>query len=153
RMRNRIIVQPGDVPELNIQVGARFAVRTVEGSILGRVLIGQQCHMECGFDGRNGAFDLNFHAIARSADHREAVRERVLHYRVVVALRWAELFGEFSGREEVAEVGNGRAVQFREKRVETGLVADGQNNIQLQDLSSRKMANQTRLAGEGCLSY
>ena len=95
RVRNRIVVETGNMPQSERQVGGGFAIRTIEGSVLGGVLVDHHAHMEGRLDGRNRALDLHIHAVARTADHCEPVRLNILNDCIIILLRGAEFFGEF----------------------------------------------------------
>ena len=153
RMRDGIVVQTGDVPERERQVGAGLAVRPVEDAILGGMLVGQQVHVEGRFDGRNRSLDLHLHAIARSANHGESMLLNVTHDCVILFLRGAKPRRELGRRQEVPEVRDGRAVQVGQEVVEAGRIAEGQNHIQLHDLGEGKPAHEPGLAVERCLAH
>ena len=74
RVRDGVVVEAGDVPELEGQIGGGLAVGRVEGAVLGRMLVGPHAHVEGSLDGGDGAFDLDVHAVAGAADDGEAVR-------------------------------------------------------------------------------
>src|SRR5580700_12039580 len=117
------------------------------------MLVGQQVDVEGLFNGRDRAFDLDFHAVARSADNRKAVLLNVLHNRIIMFLRGTKPGGEFGRGEEVTVVGDGRAVQIGQEGVETSLIAHRQNDVQLYDLSGGKVTEQLGLPVECGFAY
>ena len=123
RMRDGVVVQTGDVPEVERQVRRRLAIRGIEGAVLGGVLIGAHAHMEGSLDGRNGAFDLHIHAIACAADYAEAIHLREANDRVIVFLAGTKLRGKLRHGKEVPVGGAGRIVELVQKDLQACLIA------------------------------
>ncbi len=90
-MGNGVVVEAGDVPKVEGQVDRGLAVGTEEGAVLRGVLIGTHVHMERGFNGCYGAFDLHIHGVARAANDLEAVSLGEADHGVVVLLGGAKL--------------------------------------------------------------
>jgi hypothetical protein len=122
-MRDGEVVQPGNVPQRERQIHGGLTVRTIKDSVFGGVLVGEHIHMEGRLNGRDRAFNLNFHAIARAANHSEAALLNISHHGVVIGLRGAKPGGELRRSKEVPVVGDGRAVEVGQESVEAGLIA------------------------------
>ena len=88
---NGIVVQAGDVPELERQVDRGFAVRRIKIPISVGVMIDAQVDVERGFEGRYRALELHVHGVTRAAGHGETVGARKTHQRVIVMLTRSEL--------------------------------------------------------------
>ena len=97
RMRVGVVVQAGHVPEVEGEVHGGFAVGSEEGAVLGGVLIGEHVDVHGTLDGKDGSFDLNFHAVAGAAGDGEAVLFGEGEDFVVLGLRGAELCCELGG--------------------------------------------------------
>ena len=90
--------------------------------------------MEGGFDGRNRAFNLHVHGIAGSANDGEVALLGETNHRVIVLLSWTKAVSKLRHGEKMPVMGAGRVVKILEERIQAGLVAQGQNDIELQDL-------------------
>jgi hypothetical protein len=78
-MRDGVVVQAGDMPERKRQAGRGLAVRRVENTILGGMLVSKHVYVESRLYGRNRTFDLHLHAIACTANYGKAVGFRELN--------------------------------------------------------------------------
>ena len=137
-MRDGEVVEAGDVPESEGQVGRGLAIRAVKGAIFGRVPIGVHGDVEGAFYRGNGAFDLHIHAIARTAGDGEAARREVAYDGFIVLFGGAEHGSEFGGCEPVAIGGTGGVVELVEVGVQRIAIPQGKDDIQLQNLVGRE---------------
>ena len=69
RAGNRVVIEAGDVPQLDCQVRPGLTIGRVENAILCGMLIQAQLDVEGLFNPGNRANNVYVHAIARGADH------------------------------------------------------------------------------------
>jgi hypothetical protein len=89
------------------------------------------------FDGRDRAFQLHVARITRTAQHGKAVRFRKSNEGVVVFLAGTKPLSEFSGREEATVGRTGWIVEFLDEILELGLMAQRQNDVDVEGLVER----------------
>ena len=133
-MRDGVVFEAGDVPEIEGQTGGGLAIGGVEGAILGGVLVGDHVDVKGALDGEDAALDLNFHAIAGASGDGEAVGFGEAEDFVVLGLRGAEFCGELGGREEVTEGGTGGIKDLGEEGLKAGGVSERKNDVEAQHL-------------------
>src|SRR5277367_3156652 len=152
-MWNGIIVEAGDVPELEREIDHGLAIGGEEVAVFRGVMVDAHAHVEGDLDVGYRAFDLDFHSVARAADDREAVSFRVTNDRVIVFLSGTKLGSEFLWCEEMAVRGAGGIVEFSKKTIEAGLIAQRQNDIEAQGLRCGQALDRFGFAGTSNFSH
>jgi hypothetical protein len=95
-MGNGVIVEAGDVPELEGEIDAGLAVGSEEDAVFSGVLVGAQGEVKSLVDGGYGSGDAEVEAVGRGGDDGEAVFLGEGDDGVVVVLRGCEGGGELS---------------------------------------------------------
>ena len=115
RLRDRVVIQTGNVPEGEGQVGGGLTVWRVEVAFLCGVLIAFDLDVERFVDGRDRASDDYVHAIAAAADNRELIFLGELEDGLIVFLAGAEAVGKLRyGDESPVGWGGGIVECFEE---------------------------------------
>ena len=147
RVRNRVVVQTRNVPEVERQSCGRLLIGSIKHPVLGGVLIGPHIDVKRRFDGRNRGLDEDAHGVARAADDGETGRFGELHQRLIVLLGRAKPLGELGRGEELAIVGAGRVIEFAEEIREASGITERQDQIQSHRLGGGEPADRRRLTG------
>ena len=147
-MRDRIVVQTGDVPELHRQVGAGLAVGRKEGAAFRGVLIDRHRYVECSVDVRDRGRELYVPGFERAANHLKAVRVRESDQGVVVLLARSKPLGKLLWGNVLLVGGAGRIVELLQEIFQLWLVAQRQNYIEMHGLICGKLADEFGLSVE-----
>ena len=110
--RDRIVVQPRDVPEAGRQVHRGLPVRSIEGAVFRGVLVDAHGHVESSINVRDRARKLHVESIAGATNHRKAIRFRETDQGIIIFLARTEPRGKLRHRYEVPIGGAGRIVEL-----------------------------------------
>src|SRR5262249_43470889 len=111
-LRNGIIVQTRNVPELEREIDHRFPVGRKEGAAFCRMLIYTHGYMESFLNRCYCALQLHVPAFTRAFHYLETIGLRELNQRIVVLLARTKSCRELLRRDEVAIVGAGWIVDI-----------------------------------------
>ncbi len=117
------------------------------------MLIGPHRHVKRVLDGRHRALDLHLHAVARAADHGQAVLLREHKHSVVVFLARAEALGKLVRRQELVIDSAVRIVKFFQKGLQPCRIAQRQDDIELHNLVFGQTADGSRLISANGITH
>ena len=123
-MRDRIIIQARDVPQLNREIRRGLPVRSVEGAVFRWVLVDAHGQMEGLLNTSHGSRDVNVDAIRRGANHSQSVSLGETDHRIVIFLCGTKPCRELFHRKELMIRRAGRVVKFLQKIIQHGLIAE-----------------------------
>src|ERR1700691_1436355 len=147
-----VVVESGDVPELEGQVDGGLAVGREEAAVLSGMLIRAHGNVEGLLDGGDGSCDVEVDAIGRGGDDGEAVLPGEIDDGVVVVLGGAEFRGELIDGEEATVRGTGWVVEIVEEGVEFRLIAEWESEDEAEVLGGGQLSESFRFAGDGGLT-
>ena len=116
-MRDRVVVQAGNVPELDREVRCGLPVRSVEGPVFSGMPVDIHGHMKGLLNVLYRRRNIDVHAITRSAHHRKAVCFGKMNYGVIILLAWAKPRSELFHREELVVRRARRIVELFQKLI------------------------------------
>jgi hypothetical protein len=140
RMRDGVVFEARDVPEIEGQAGGGLAIGGEEGAILGGVLVGEHVDVKSVLYGEDVALDLDFHAIAGASGDGEAVGFGEAEDFVVLGLGRTELCGELGGCKEVMEGGAGGIIDLGEEGLKAGRIFEWENDVEAEHLRGGETA-------------
>ncbi len=150
-MRQREVIQAGDVQQRHIEIKRRLAVGSVEGAVLGGMLIDAESDVEGVLNVCRRAFDIDDHAIGGGVDHGQAIGLRETKHGGVVGFSGTKSAGELLDAEILVEAGTLRIVDLLQQIVEFGFIPRRQRDGQAQTLCAGKVADQGRDSAGDCL--
>src|SRR6202034_4731925 len=115
--RDRVVIQTGDVPELERQVYGGLAVGRKESTVLRGVLVNTQDHMEGLLHVRHRSDQPQVHGIAGAADCFKTVCLGESNQGVPFFLAGAEPLGKLFRCEEMTELRAGRILHLGLKKI------------------------------------
>src|SRR5882757_5806539 len=86
RMRNRVVVQAGDMPQADRKIRYRLTIGSKECAALSRMLVRVDVDMESRLNSRDTALHLHLHTIASTTYNLQAILLRELDHSVVILL-------------------------------------------------------------------
>ena len=122
------------MPELERQVNRWLPIGRIESAVFRRVLVDADGHVESTLYVPHGAGDTHVHPVGGFTHHSQSVRFRELNHGVVVFLVGTKSRREFLHGKKVSVLGAGGIVEFLEKLLQFGLIAQRQNNFKLHGL-------------------